>query len=183
MERTPPEHFGSHAPPFPAEIEALVEPLAGHIALALERFAPRLGREAVSVLAMDCHPWHGVLELSVLLASEADEDEGLRSDGEQASWRCFQFTRDAAAQAQWKDVTSIAERFRTHYDGALDRKTAARDAFVCCARALVHPNARRAIESLRRSADFVEWVVDPDDPAARNYCDLASGRAPGRREP
>jgi hypothetical protein len=83
--------------------------LAATVAAAVREFAPALRGTPLVVLAIDCHPWHGSVGLSVLTAAEVAADGLLAEPVEEVAWRHYNLT---ARITSWEPATRLVHR---HY--------------------------------------------------------------------
>jgi hypothetical protein len=134
--------------------------LAAAVAAVVRELAAELQGAPVVLLAVDCHPWHGALDLAVLTAEEADADELLMNPAEMAAWRYYHFTE---GRASWSPAAALGREMREAYEAASDRQAAAEEFFRGCAVALTRPEAAAAIERLERDRRFRISVAHPDD--------------------
>ena len=134
--------------------------LATIVAATIREFAPRLGDLPVTMLAVDCHPWHGSVELAVLTADEATKDTMLADPSEMAAWRHFGFSEGLAS---WRAAAPLGRSMKAAYEAADDRRAAAEAFLRACAFAVAAPEVAAAIGSLVRAADFRISVAHPDD--------------------
>jgi hypothetical protein len=134
--------------------------LSAAIAATVREFASGLGDTPVALLAVDCHPWHGSVGLSVLTAAEADADGLLADPAEMAAWRHYDFS---AGLASWQPAAPLGRSMRAAYEAAADRRAAAEAFFRACAEAVACPEAVAALGSLQRRGDFRISVACPDD--------------------
>src|SRR5687768_12625677 len=122
--------------------------LAEAVAAAVREFAPRLGDAAVALFALDCHPWHGLIELSVLTAAEVAADARLAEPGEIAAWRHYNF---AEGLPSWQSAEALGREMRAVYDAATDRAAAAEACLRACARAAASAQVLAALKQLPRA--------------------------------
>jgi hypothetical protein len=134
--------------------------LAATVAAAIREFAPRLGGIPVKMLAVDCHPWHGSIELAVLTADETTRDGMLADPSEMASWRHYRFSEGLAS---WRPAAPLGCLMRAAYEAANDRRAVAEAFLRACAVAMTSPEVAAAVESLVRAGDFRISVAHPDD--------------------
>jgi hypothetical protein len=134
--------------------------LSAAIAATVREFASELCDTPVALLAVDCHPWHGSIGLSVLTAAEADADGLLADPAEMAAWRHYDFS---AGRASWQPAAGLGGSMRAAYEAAADRRAASEAFFRACAEAVATPEAAVAVESLRRAGDFRISVACPDE--------------------
>lgn len=132
--------------------------LAEAIAGALREFAPMLNGGAVSLLAVDCHPWNGTLGLSALTAAEAEVDSLLNDPAEMAAWKHYDF---AASLASWQPTTGLGAEMQAVYETG-DRPAAAASFLSACAAAVYSPAVSAALASLTEADGFRWSVTHPD---------------------
>jgi hypothetical protein len=133
--------------------------LADAIVEAVREFAPQLGTEAVAMLAVDCHPWHGTVALALLTAAEVELDQRLADPAEMAAWRHFEFTRELSS---WRPVAELGRQMQAAYDAG-DRSQLAEAFQRACATAVSSPQVAAALARLRRAAGLRLSVAHPDD--------------------
>ena len=133
--------------------------LASAIAAALREFAPRIVEDAVVMIAVDCHPWHGRLGLAALTESEVAADQLLADPTEMAAWRHYDFTRNLEV---WKQVPELGAVMRIAYEEG-DRPVVA-EAFLCaCAEAVLESQVRESLSAIPRAVSFRVSVRHPDN--------------------
>jgi hypothetical protein len=133
--------------------------LADAIAAALHEFSPRLGGEKVALLAVDCHPWHGSVDLAVLTASEVATDPLLADPAEMAAWRYHNITRELSS---WEPVERLGREMQSAYESG-DRRAVAEGYLRACATAVTSTKVVAALRLLERSSGFRVSVAHPDD--------------------
>ena len=111
------------------------------------------------MLAVDCHPWDGILELSLLTLKEVQEDKLLFDVEEMAAWTFFQFSKSLSS---WEPSIKLAKEMQSSYSNASDKKTLAKEAFILCAKAMRSPSVEQALSDLKKSSDFKISVANPD---------------------
>ncbi len=134
--------------------------LAAAVADAIREFAPTLRGSPVVLLAVDCHPWHGSVDLAVLTAGEVAADAGLADPADMAAWQHYCFSDRLAA---WRPVAALGAEARRGYEAAADPQAAAEAFMRACAAATAHPEVVAAAELLERAAGFRFTVTHPDD--------------------
>ncbi|MCB9685980.1 MAG: hypothetical protein H6738_02870 [Alphaproteobacteria bacterium] len=134
--------------------------LTDALVTALQHVKHQLGDERISRLALDVQPWSGFLEGAILTASEVRADPALLDPAEMAAWRWYAFTeKDSTWQ---RDTASWRADMRAAYDTAADRRAAAREVFLACARSLASDAVRQALGAFSLADDFACSVTDPD---------------------
>jgi hypothetical protein len=128
--------------------------------IAVREFAPALGGSPVAMLAVDCHPWHGSVELALLTAGEVAAAPELADPADMAAWRHYRFSNGLAA---WQLVASLGREVRVAYEAAADPGAAAEAFMRACADAAVSPQVTAAVKLLVRAAGFRLTVTHPDD--------------------
>ena len=134
--------------------------MAGAIAAATREFAPTLGGSPVVLLAVDCHPWHGAVELSILTAGEVAANPELADPAEMAAWRHYNCS---AGLASWQPAGALGHQMRAAYEAAVHPAEVAEGFMRACARAAASPDVVAASELLQRAAEFRTSVSHPDD--------------------
>jgi hypothetical protein len=133
--------------------------LTDTLASAVCEFAPQLVGEAVVLLAVDCHPWHGRIALAALTAAEVAADPPLADPAEMAAWRYYDFTEALSA---WQPAARLGREMRAAYEAG-DRPQVA-DAYLrTCARAVGSAQFTAALACLQRASGFRVSVTHPDD--------------------
>jgi hypothetical protein len=133
--------------------------LAAAIAAALSDFAARPSAEAVAMLAVDCHPWHGSLALALLTTAEAETDPLLADPAEMAAWRYYDFARDLPC---WQSVAQLGAEMRAAYDAG-ERPAVAIAFLRACTAAVLSPQAGAALRRLSQARGFRLSVAHPDN--------------------
>jgi hypothetical protein len=141
--------------------------LASAIAGALREFGScQLQGKPLVAVDVGCFPWHGSVELSLLIADELDSDLILSEPGEVAAWTYYNF---AVGLSAWQPVAELGRRMADAYRAAGESgRSATVDAFVrACAVAVATPAVAAVLESLPRDPRFQVRVMHPDD--GRNF--------------
>ncbi len=146
------------------------EQLAHIIAKELITCARRFASNKIRGLAIDCHPWHKVLELC--LCTDLD-DQFIEENGKWwlADWRYFQFTRTVegnkwpATQALCEAMFDYCEENNSQDD--FERRTGL--VVRICAQALLSPTVKEAIKNYDLADDFEFFVSHPDE-LEENLC-------------
>ena len=134
--------------------------LADTIAATVREFAPVLRGIPVVLLALDCQPWHGSLELSLLTAAEAEADNRLADPSEMAAWQFYELS---AGLPSWQPAALLGRSMQAAYASAPDRRDTAEGYFRACAEALASPDVAGVVGSLARADEFRMSVAHPDD--------------------
>src|SRR5262249_16777767 len=134
--------------------------LAATIAAAVREFAPIVRGQSIALLAVDCHPWHGLITLAVLTQAEVAADEMLTNPAEMAAWRHYHFT---GGLAWWQRAAALGRAMRAAYEAAGDRGRVAEAFLRACARAMTAPQVAESVELLVRAGSFRVSVSHPDD--------------------
>src|SRR5215218_7917717 len=100
--------------------------LAAVVRDSLVEFSGRM-TEQLEMLAVDCHPWNGVLALAALTHAETLRDPPLNDPSEMAAWRHYDF---GSALASWRPAVNLASRMKEEYDGSGDSKAAVAEAYI-----------------------------------------------------
>ncbi|MCC7536537.1 MAG: SMI1/KNR4 family protein [Deltaproteobacteria bacterium] len=134
------------------------------LAAELHALRPAFANETVCAVALDLHPWHPVLEISILTSREVAADPLLASDDEQAAWLGFHATaRDGVGLSRHR----LAHALRTEWDLATGQE-ARRAVFAAGGEALGSEFVGAELRSWRRNAEIALFVSDPDDPRSEN---------------
>jgi len=129
------------------------------ISAALREFAPRVAGSPIAVFAVDCHPWHGKIGLSILTSAEAVAVPVLTAPAEMAAWQNFDFARELSSRHLFTDIEREMEiAYRTN-----DRKTAVEAFLSACAAAAESSEAASALALLHKAPGFRISVAHPDD--------------------
>ncbi|MBA4049702.1 hypothetical protein [Ralstonia pickettii] len=114
--------------------------------------------QAVRRLDVGVFPWHGTLELSVLLATDICEERDI------ASWPNYAVSR--LAEGEWPEAVECCREMRRQWEANAGRTISF---FELVGEALWSQKVRASIDSLNRSEDFVVTVLDPDNRNSPNY--------------
>jgi hypothetical protein len=145
--------------------------LASAIAAALREIASQIGAEPLTMLALDCHPWHGSIGVAVLTAKEVAADKALDNPAEMEAWRFFDFASDFSS---WQVTTVLAEEMKiAYYSG--ERPAVVEAFFTACAKAITSDSVSEAISGFTRDGGFRLSVAHPDN--GREYVSSGAGRA------
>lgn len=155
------------------DFAAFERELSDLIAAELDHQAEQLRPHELRAVALDCHPWHSILDLAVLTdADDADK-------WEIGDWQLYPLTPEDDDAAPWTAAGSWARLAREYWESAVagnshERGEQAADRlFQSCARALESAGVRSTLAKFRLAEDFQLYVGNPDDPDETNYC---SGR-------
>ncbi|HEY9692851.1 MAG TPA: hypothetical protein V6D15_11630 [Oculatellaceae cyanobacterium] len=131
--------------------------------------------ELISAPAIDCHPWHGSIDLCFLTPQDSMGKWHL------ADWKYFQFT-DPNASGGWEETQGLGLLMREEWEACFrdgdsecegaQAELIADKFFTCCAAALKSAGVQQALTYYKLTNDFEVWVGSPDDPSDRNYCDI-----------
>lgn len=134
--------------------------LASALASAILEFAPSLNGAAVSLLALDCHPWHGSVSLALLTAAEVAADPLLADPTEMAAWRHYSFSDRLVA---WQPVAALGQEMQSAYGAAVNRAAVAEAFMASCASAATRPEVTAAVKKLVKAVGFRITITHPDD--------------------
>ena len=134
--------------------------LATATAKAVREFAPTLAGEPVILLALDCHPWHGSIDLAVLTHREVEASPFLHNPTEMASWQHFYFS---SSLESWKTVDELAAEMKAAYYSASDMEQVAEAFMIACAHVAFYPEVVESVELFVRHANFRISVTHPDN--------------------
>ncbi|MFN3651502.1 MAG: hypothetical protein ACK47B_18155 [Armatimonadota bacterium] len=143
--------------------------LSRSIVKELQKRHEQLREYELSALVVDCHPWHGILDLAVL----TDQDEA--GKWEIGEWELYPLTDSEDAEDSWSETQVWRERMRTYWQARVaespDAAEAATDLILrACAAALSSDEVQAEISRLRLASDFELFVGNPDDAEDRNFC-------------
>ena len=133
--------------------------MADTIAAAVREFAPIVGDDRITLFAVDCHPWHGMLGLAVLTADEAATDPELNDPAEMAAWRHYDF---ASGLAAGRALIPLGAEMRSAYYEAGDRPATAEAYLRACVSAAASPTVAAALDQFKRADGFRLSVTHPD---------------------
>ena len=115
--------------------------------------------DKIEVLAVDCHPWNGLIILAALTRTEAIETPFLLDPAEIAAWKHYNFASEFSA---WAPARILGSEMRKSYDESVNRKQKAEQFLVACANALSSPQVQTSVGRLPRSNTFRCTVPHPD---------------------
>lgn len=141
--------------------------LAKTIAQALDKNMARFAGASVRGLAIDCHPWHRVLELC--LCTDADEVKW-----DLADWKHFQFTRTPDGD-KWPETVALCQAMFDYCEADDDEDYQEKTTLMIqvCAQALLSSAVKKALKDYKLADDFELFVSHPDDPD-ENLCETES---------
>jgi len=113
----------------------------------------------IDALAVDCHPWNGVLDLAILTQNEVVADPLLSEPAEMAAWKHYHFGSNLTA---WRTVTELAAQMREEYSKSTDRVNVAHEYLQACAAAVAMSGVRQALSSYELTDAFRISVRHPD---------------------
>lgn len=135
------------------------------LADTLNALSPRLADTAVSMIAIDCHPWNGGLHLAILQTCELDGEPQIGDPAEMAAWQMYNC---GESMAEWEPAAVLAAEMRQDYDQENDKQATANDYLQACADALSSPSVRATLQRLNLDASFRISVAHPDN--GREFC-------------
>ncbi len=141
--------------------EAWTSGLAAALAGTLRELSSTVGAQPVLRIAIDCHPWHGSLHLSVLSKQAADDDPLLLEPEEMDGWDHSDCARELPTWTQ--ACERLGAQLQAAYQQAEDPSTAARIALRDCAAACDDQRVQEALSSWQLATDFRFTVTHPDD--------------------
>jgi hypothetical protein len=139
-----------------------VEALAKQIADALRHRAREFKMHRLGAVALDAHPWHKGMSLSVLI-----ETDTLRK-WDMGDWEHQEFAilgKSPLIEQGYEDLRDDNAKGSRIY----------RPFFRCCALALCHNEVTEALKEYALEPDFELFVGDPDDPNDVNFCEEILG--------
>jgi hypothetical protein len=155
----------------PALVDPLefVEVLAKQIAEALRYRAPEFERHRLGAVAVEPHPWHKGMCLSVLIETDKSRK------WEMGDWEY----QDLAALG---GTPLIEQAYEDLQDPSKRGSCAYLPFFRCCAQALCHQAVQESLKHYALEPDFELFVADPDDPNEVNFCEEIVGVDKKRRK-
>lgn len=143
--------------------------LRDSIVRELARRREELRAHEVDALTVDCHPWHGILDLAV----RTTEDEGER--WEIGDWQLYPWTNSEDKEDPWSATEPLRESMQAYWKNQVKESEdaaaeAAKRFYRACAAALTSPEVKAEVEQLRRTPDFELFVGDPDGFTRGNFC-------------
>lgn len=136
--------------------ESVVEALSNSI-LGLRE---KLEEERFCMLAVDCHPWDGILEISLLTEVEKDKDLLLYDVDEMAAWKYFQVSRESSERV---GLDAISKSIKTLYSGSMDKVGCVDFIFDTIAKAVGSDNFEATLRSVLGSDVIKISVANPDN--------------------
>jgi hypothetical protein len=133
------------------EIEIL---LAAKLHAAREDFLEKTIRR----LDVGLFPWHGWIELSVLLADDCCDVDDI------AAWPHYNFS--SIQEGKWADAVDICQRMRIQWESGVEPNRF----FKLFGAAMKSSRVRSALNEFNRSEGFCLTLFDPDSPKSGNYC-------------
>ena len=132
------------------------------IADTIREFSPRIRGTPIILLVVDCFPWHGSIELSILTLEESVSDPALMDLNDIAAWRHYNF---ADKLASWQSVKLLGRQMAdAYYATTNEGRHSIADVFSReCAVALASAEVVQAIQSLTCASGFQAFVPQPDD--------------------
>ncbi len=145
----------------------------------LKNQASKFAAHKIRGLAIDCHPWHQVVELCI--CTELD-NEVVEKYGKWclADWKYFQFTRTSEGD-EWPATRDTCQEMFDYCENNLpedDPKEYGRRTdlmFRICAQALAGGSVKNALQGYNLAEDFELFVRHPDKPDA-NYCEIEASQ-------
>ncbi len=138
---------------------AWIDVLSLAMANTLNEFRERLA-DRVELLAVDCHPWNGFLDLALLTSSEAKRNPWLSTPSEMAAWQFFHFS---SGLASWQPASELARQMREKYSQSSgDLAIMAEGYLRACAVALASNAVQGSISKYELANSFRLSVPHPD---------------------
>ncbi len=91
------------------ELDGWCETLSEILVKALEEARPRVSDELLSMVALDCHPWHGHPSIAMLTAAEVRSQPSLADPAQMAGWKHFNLTASLRA---WERTDTLCEQMK-----------------------------------------------------------------------
>ncbi|BCL93370.1 hypothetical protein ACNRBV_04030 [Ralstonia pseudosolanacearum] len=139
--------------------------LEAALSAKLSEMVTQFQGKVVRRLDIGVFPWHGTLELSVLLADDVCEERDI------ASWPNYDVSR--LSGGEWPEAVECCKEMQHQWVS----NTALTTSFLELVGEVVRSqDVRASIDSMKRSDDFVVTVLDPDNRNSPNYA--ARGASP-----
>jgi hypothetical protein len=151
------------------QADDFVKELAGQIAAALRRRAPKFKKHRLGAVALETAPWHKAMGLAVLIETDQVRKWYM------GDWKHQEFV-------EMVNSRSIQQGYARLQDPKQEGSRRFVPFFQACARALCDKSVQAALELYKLDADFELFVGDPDDPNDANYCDAILGVDKGKRK-
>lgn len=133
------------------EIETL---LAARLETAKKEFSGKL----IQRLDIGVFPWHGAIELSLLLADDTCDVEDI------AGWPNYNFSD--AQNGKWPEALNIYRRMQTLWEAG----TKSTESFALFGEAVKSRHVQSVVNEFNRSEGFLVTLFDPDRKNSENYC-------------
>lgn len=140
-------------------IQDWTQRLSQALAETLTALRSSVGSATIARLAVDCHPWDGMLCLAILTQDALDADPELADPAEMAAWDLYDCGESVKA---WTASAGLAADMKTAYDEADDPADVADRFLNACAHALKSQVVQKALSGLQTSDGFRITVTHPD---------------------
>lgn len=125
-----------------------------------------IGNIPLSMIAIDCHPWHGGLYLAILQFSEVNCDPNLANLDEMAAWQMYDC---AQSLSQWQPINKLAQKMGDDYSQAtISKAIIAENYFQACADVLSSDKVSTIIQKFQLQDNFRISVAHPDH--GKEFC-------------
>jgi len=115
----------------------------------------------IECFAVDCHPWHGTLDLAVLTHAEVKNDPVLSDPAEMAAWKHYHF---ASRLASWAAASELAAQMQAAYNAANENRAGVAEEYLrACASAVATDEVQQSLARYELSHAFSISVRHPDN--------------------
>lgn len=133
--------------------------LQKELILELTDWQPKFANETMRAFDLECHPWHGYIELSFLTIDETSEVSINDLWETVGDWRLYDFASPNAGCNRFNDLGDWMKSY------ALDDRF-----FSLFASVLMSKEVTSILQNYNLSDDFQIGVINTDDPTYFNYC-------------
>ena len=115
--------------------------------------------ERILILGIDCHPWNGFINLSVLTEQEAIDSPFLKTTEEMASWKHYDFS---SKYSSWNDTNQLSSHMKGDYASSSNIEDCANKYFMACVKSMKIDIVKKEISKLNTATTFAISVAHPD---------------------
>lgn len=133
--------------------------LARLIALCLAEWHKNNQNIEIAMFCVDCHPWNGLLNLSILTQAELDQDQLLADTDEMAAWKHFAFS---AGYEVWAFSKDLGIAMQHEYNLSTNLFATSEKYFYACASAVAGELVLTQLANMTQSSSFKISVTNPD---------------------
>jgi hypothetical protein len=123
-----------------------------------------LSADSFCMMAVDCHPWDGVVEISFLTDDEFDQDPFLLDPEEMAAWKYYHISKESSKHDL---LNGVALKMKNEYFASSSKSEYADAVFEMISETLKSPGVSQLVGSFKTRKGLKVSVANPDN--AKEY--------------